>query len=188
LTITPGGGVLKGITTQGVEVLTMDFSLIDYLDEDACYTKLVELLLPEGLACPRCGERQHLGIHRCHRAPVVDFQCGSCGRVFNAFTATSLHGTHRRPSQLLLILRGVAQGTPTAQLARELGCDRKELLILRHRLQDRARIGLDRNPLDDDVVEADEMYQNAGEKRDPARRPRRPAAPACQQPEGPWHL
>jgi transposase-like protein len=166
----------------------MDFPLIDYLDEDACYTKLVELLHPEGLACPRCGERHHLGIHRCHRAPVVDFQCGGCGRVFNAFTATSLHGTHRRPSQLLLILRGVAQGTPTAQLARELGCDRKELLILRHRLQDRARIGLDRNPLDDDVVEADEMDQNAGEKRDPARRPRRPAAPACQQPEGPWHL
>ena len=166
----------------------MDFSLIDYLDEDACYTKLVELLHPGGLACPRCGERQSLGIHRCHRAPVVDLQCGTCGRVFNAFTGTSLRGTHRRPSQLLLILRGIAQGTPTAQLARELGCDRKELLILRHRLQDRARIGLDRNPLDDEVVEADEMYQNAGEKRHSARRSRRPAAAARQQPQGPWHL
>src|SRR3954447_12876229 len=176
------------MTTPGAEVLTMDFSLIDYLDEDACYTKLVELLHPEGLACPRCGERRHLGVHRCHRAPVVDYQCGGCGRVFNAFTGTSLHGTHRRPSQLLLILRGVAQGTPTARLARELGCDRKELLTLRHRLQDRARVGLDRNPLDDDVVEAAEMYQNAGGKRRPARRPGRPAAPACQQPAGPWHL
>ena len=92
----------------------MDFSLIDYLDEGACYTKLVELLHPDGLACPRCGGRQRLGIHRCHRAPVIDFQCGGCGRVFNAFTGTSLQGTHRRPSQLLMILRGVAQGTPTA--------------------------------------------------------------------------
>jgi transposase-like protein len=158
----------------------MDFSLIDYLDEDACYTKLVELLHPGGLACPRCGDRQRLGSHRCHRAPVVDYQCGGCGRVFNAFTGTSLHGTHRRPSQLVMILRGVAQGTPTAQLARELGCDRKELLILRHRLQERARVGLDRNPLGDGVVEADEMYQNAGEKRRPARRPRRPAAASRQ--------
>jgi transposase-like protein len=166
----------------------MDFPLIDYLDEDACYTKLVELLHPDGLECPRCGEREHLGTHRCHRTPVVDLQCGRCGRVFNAFTGTSLQGTHRRPSQLLLILRGVAQGTPTAQMARELGCDRKELLILRHRLQERARIGLDRNPLDDTVVEADEMYQNAGEKRDGARRPRRPAAAACQQPEGSRHV
>jgi transposase-like protein len=171
-----------------MEVLTMDFSLIDYLDEDACYTKLVDLFHPEGLACPRCAERQRLGIHRCHRAPVVDWQCGACGRVFNAFTGTSLQGTHRRPSQLLMIVRGIAQGTPTAQMARELGCDRKELLTLRHRLQGRARIGLDRNPLDDEVVEADEMYQNAGEKRRPARRPRRPAAAACQQPQGPWHL
>ena len=127
----------------------MDFSLIDSLDEDACCTKLVELLHADGLACPRCGERQRLGIHRRHRAPVVDLQCGTCRRVFNAFTGTSLRGTHRRPAQLLLILRGIAQGTPTAQMARELGCDRKELLALRHRLQERARIGLDRNPLED---------------------------------------
>jgi transposase-like protein len=180
LTIAPSGGVLNGNPTCGAEVLTMDFSLRDYLDEDVCYTKLVELLHPHGLACPRCGERQHLGIHRCHRAPLVDFQCGGCGRVFNAFTGTSLQGTHRRPSQLLMILRGVAQGTPTAQMARELGCDRMELLALRHRLQECARLHLDRNPLDDAVVEADEMYQNAGEKRDSARRPRRSAAPACQ--------
>jgi hypothetical protein len=40
----------------------------------------------------------------------------------------------------------------------------KWLLALRHRLQERARIGMDRNPLGDEVVEADEMYQNAGEK------------------------
>ena len=117
----------------------MDFSLIDYLDEDACYTKLVELLHPDGLACPRCGERQRLGIHRRHRDPVLDYQCGACGRVFNAWTGTALQGTHRRPSQLLLILRGIAQGTPTAQMARELGCDRKQLLALRHRLQEHAR-------------------------------------------------
>ena len=69
LTTAPCGGVLKGDTTGCMEVLTMDFSLIGYLDEDACYTKLVELLHPDGLACPRCGERQRLGIHRCHRAP-----------------------------------------------------------------------------------------------------------------------
>src|SRR4029434_1422220 len=98
----------------------MDFALLDYLDEDACCTKLVELLHPDGLACPRCGERQRLGIHRGHRAPLGDFEFGSCSRVFNAFTGTFLQGTRRRPSQLLMILRGVAQGTPMAQMAREL--------------------------------------------------------------------
>lgn len=39
------------------------------------------------------------------------------------------------------------------------------ILDLRHRLQEHARRWLDQNPLDDAVVETDEMYQNAGEER-----------------------
>jgi transposase len=80
---------------------------------------------------------------------------------------------------LVLILRGFAQGVPTAQLARELECDRSELLKLRHRLQDAAFRGRDRAPLGDAVAEADEAYQNAGEKGvphdDPEDPPRRRA-------------
>ncbi len=162
----------------------MDFPLIDFIDEDACYRKLVELLHPAGLSCPRCGQQDRLGVHSRRREPVLDSQCGHCGRVFNAWTGTILQGTHRRPGQLLLILHGVATGEPTARMARELGCDRKHLLELRHRLQEHARLGLDRNPLDDAVAEADEMYQNAGEKRRPAPRPGRPAAAAGQPPTG----
>jgi transposase-like protein len=146
----------------------MDFPLVEFLDEDACYAKLLDLLHPGGLACPRCGAGDRLGVHRRHRAPVLDSQCGHCGRVFNAWTGTIRHRMQRRPSPVLLILRGIAQGTSPAQLARELGCDRMKLLALRHRLQEHARLGRDRNPLGDAHVEADEMYQNAGEKRDRA--------------------
>ena len=39
--------MLNEDSTCGTEVLTMDFSLLDNLDEDACYTRLVELLHPE---------------------------------------------------------------------------------------------------------------------------------------------
>jgi hypothetical protein len=60
-----------------------------------------------------------------------------------------------------MILRGLAQGTPTAPMARELGCDRRPLLALRHRLPEHARMGLDRNPLGDAVVEADERSQTS---------------------------
>ena len=64
-------------------------------------------------------------------------------------------------------------------MARELRCDRKHLLQLRHRLQGNALLRLDRNPLGDAVVEADEAYVNAGEKGiphpDPADPPRRRA-------------
>jgi transposase-like protein len=156
----------------------MDFPLIDLMDEHACYERLLSLLHPDGLACPRCGAADRLGVHRRHRDPVIDYQCGHCGRVFNAFTGTPLQGIRRPPAQLLLILRGIADAAPTAQMARELGCDRKHLLQLRHRLQGNALLGLDRNPLGDAVVEADEAYVNAGEKRDPASRPGRPAAAA----------
>ena len=69
----------------------------------------------------------------------------------------------------------------TAQLARELGCDRMKLLELRHKLQAHATAGLDPATLPDPVVEADECYVNAGEKRHPASRPGGPAAAAGQQ-------
>jgi hypothetical protein len=119
---------------------------------------------------------------------LLEYQCSDCGRVFNAWTGTTLQGTHRSPREILLILHGVATGEPTARLARELNCDRKHLLDLRHRLQEHARRWLDRNPLDDAAFEADEMDQDAGEKRDSARRPGRFAASACQPPPGPRHV
>ena len=142
----------------------MDFPIADLMDQDACYHKLLGWLRPDGLACPNCKTDDHLRVHRRHRAPALDYRCTACGRVFNAFTGTAPAGTHRRPAEIVLILRGFAQGVPTAQLARELGCDRKHLLELRHLMQDDAARWLDRNPLGDEVVEGDEMYQNAGEK------------------------
>jgi transposase-like protein len=155
----------------------MDFPLTGLMDEDACYTRLLEALHPDGLACPRCGG-DRLGVHRRHRAPVIDYRCRDCRRVFNAFTGTALHKTSRRPSALVLILRGIAQGASTARLARELGCDRMELLKLRHGLQGYATAGLDPDSLPEAVVEADECYVNAGEKRGAPPRPGGPAPAA----------
>jgi transposase-like protein len=147
----------------------MDFPLTGLMDQDACYARLVEALHPDGLACPRCGG-DRLGVHRRHREPVIDYRCRGCRRVFNAYTGTALQKTSRSPAALVLILRGVAQGVSTARLARELGCDRMKLLQLRHKLQEQAAAGLDPAPLPDAVVEADECYVNAGEKRHPASR------------------
>jgi transposase len=157
----------------------MDFPIDDLLDEDAGYERLLSWVHPEGLTCPGCHHDDRLHVHRRDREPVLDYRCGHCGRVFNAFTGTALQGTHYRPSTLVLILRGIAQGVPTAQWARELNCDRGHLLALRHRMQDHAFRFRDHLPLDDPVVEADELYQNAGEKGvphlDPEDPPRRRA-------------
>jgi len=144
----------------------MDFPLAGLMDEQSCYDDLVRLLHPGGLACPRCGAVDELGVHRRHRAPVLDYQCGGCGRVFNAYTDTPLAKTRRRPSEWILLLRGICQGTSTAQLAREMGRQYARLLEVRHRMQQFVqRAGPPRAVLPDPVVEADEMYQNAGEKR-----------------------
>ena len=164
----------------------MDFPLLDLLDEGACYDFLLDALHPAGLRCPSCGSRRY-APHRAHREPVLDYRCG-CGRVFNAWTGTAFQGTQRTPAALVVIVRGMAQGTPTARLARELGCSRPHLLELRHRLQHRAWVWLPRPPLPDAEAEADEMFQNAGGKRPTAPRPRRPAAAAGQPGEGPRHL
>jgi hypothetical protein len=145
----------------------VDFPLLDLLDEQACYDYLVAALYPDGLRCPACG-RDDFTIHRAHRAPVYDYRC-PCGRVFNAWTGTALQGTQRRPAAIVLIARGIAQGVPTARLARELGCSRRHLLDLRHALQHAAFVHNAWPRLPDAETEADEMFQNAGEKR--------PAAP-----------
>lgn len=158
----------------------MDFPITEYMDEDACYAKLLAVLHTDGLACPRCHDSDQLKVHRRHRVPILDYRCQACGRVFNAFTGTAFHKTHRRPSEILLILRGLAQGTSTARMARELGRHRPHLLRLRHRLQESAMEAAASSPLAaGPAVEADEMDQNAGEKGiphpDPDDPPRRRA-------------
>jgi len=149
--------------------MSQKFSLYGLMDEDAFYDRLVGALHLYGLVCPRCGSSR-LGVHRKDRAPVLGDRCRDCRRVFNAFTGTALRKTNRRPSTMVLILRGIAQGVSTARLARELDCDRMKLLELRHKLQDHALAGLDPAPLVDPVDEADECYVNVGQKRRPALR------------------
>jgi transposase-like protein len=167
----------------------MDFPIADLLDERACYERLLGVLHPRGLGCPRCQDRARLGVHRRRRDPVLDYRCGACGCVFNAFTGSALRGTSRSCRHLLLALRGVCQGVPTAQLARELGCDRGRLLGLRRRLQGfAAQAAAEQLPLTDAHAEADELYQNAGEKRHRTPRPRRPAPAAGQQAARARHL
>jgi hypothetical protein len=157
----------------------MDFPLDDLIDEHACYERRVALLHPGGRACPDRKAADRLGTHRRHRAPVIDYRCGHRGRAFNAFATAPTRGTRRPPSPPLLTFRGIARSGPTARMARELGCDREHLPEMRHRLQERARIAADRDPLGDPEVEADECYVNAGEKGiphpDPDDPPRRRA-------------
>ena len=112
------------------------FPIQSLMDEQACCDYLLSVLHPQGLHCPE----GHLlpagqGAHDRHRAPIVDYRCQACGAVFNLFTNTIWSKTRYRCATIVLLLRGVAQGVPTAHLARELRIDRAHLLEHRHEIQ-----------------------------------------------------
>jgi hypothetical protein len=103
----------------------MAFPITDLLDEQACYEFLVSVLHPQGLRCPT-GHRIAAGQapHMSDRAPVVDYRCRRCGKVFNVFTTTLWKGAHYSCRQVVLLVRGFAQGVPSLHLAKEWLCCR----------------------------------------------------------------
>jgi transposase-like protein len=112
------------------------FPIGDLLDERACHDFLLQVLHPHGLACPQGHPLPPTQApHDRHRAPILDYRCRVCGAVFNLFTATIWSKSHYPCATIVLILRGIAQGTPTSHLAQELGIDRGHLLERRHAIQ-----------------------------------------------------
>jgi len=113
--------------------------ITELLDEQVCYEFLVSVLHPKGLQCP-AGHRVAAGQAppMSDRAPVVDYRCRRCGKVFKVFTHTLWKGTHYSCRQVVLLVRGFAQGVPTLPLARELKLDYETVLTRRHGWQEQA--------------------------------------------------
>jgi transposase-like protein len=164
----------------------IDFPLDGLLDEQACLNWLEQNLHPDGLHCPRCGQTER---RRARRGGVIpSFRCKGCDRYYTALSGTLFQKTRQSPSTLVLLLRGIAKGETTARLARELAISRKQTHTLRHRVQNNLYETLPTDVLEELVFEADELYQNAGEKRAAPPGRGRPAAPPGQQAEGARHL
>jgi len=117
----------------------MEFPLTELMDEQACYEFLLGILHPKGLHCP-AGHKVARGQAppMSDRAPLVDYRCRRCGKVFNLLPGTLWRGTHYACRQIVLILRGFAQGVPTLHLAKEWKVDYETLLTRRHRWQEQA--------------------------------------------------
>jgi transposase-like protein len=152
----------------------IDFPIDDLLDDDACLRWLERHLHPEGLRCPRCRSPERRPAQRAAAFPA--YRCQECDRFYTVLTGSVFAKTHQTPAKLVLILRGIAKGESTARLARELGLCRRQMHTIRQRVQGNLYQSLPTTPLPDPVVEADELYQNAGEKRAETRRSRRSAA------------
>lgn len=137
---------------------------IDHLlDEDKSYQHLLDLLHDGALCCPQCSSIDKR-VHSYQRSPVLTYQCKSCNKFYNIFSNTVFQGTHYVCSVIVMIIRGVSQGVSTSQLSQELDIDYSNLLKLRHQMQENAYENLPTDPIEDEVTESDEMFQNAGEK------------------------
>lgn len=112
------------------------FPIDELMDEPACYGFLLKVLHPRGLHCPK-GHRlpKDQAPQDRHRAPIFDYRCRRCGTVYNLFTHTLWSKSRYSCKTIVLILRGIAQGTPTQHLAEELDLDRSHLLKRRHAIQ-----------------------------------------------------
>lgn len=114
----------------------MIFPLKDLLSEQECYGYLLRVLHPNGLMCPlghAVDDSQR--PHTTDRAPIVEYKCRQCGKVFNLFTGTMWSKSHYDCRTITLLIRGFSQGTPSLHLAKELELDYETVLNRRHQWQ-----------------------------------------------------
>ena len=143
----------------------LPFPIENLMDEQKCYDFLKEVLHPSGLRCPEGHPLPpEQAPHDRTRAPIMNYRCRDCRRVFNIFSQTVLSTISFSSCEIVLMLRGIVQGDPTTQIAQELDRDYGNLLKWRHRLQEQGLVNRLATELADEAVEVDEVYQNSGHK------------------------
>jgi transposase-like protein len=155
----------------------IDFPITELLDDAECLAWLERYLHPHGFVCPHGGSPDRRLFRRQH---FPAYRCRACDGYYTLVSGTVFEKTRQRPATVVLLLRGVTKGEPTARLARELKVDRKHLGAIRQRLQNNLYDTLPTDVLDGTAFEADELYQNAGEKKYAPSRSHRPTPPACK--------
>ncbi len=145
----------------------MDFPILEITDDALAEQWLWKYIHPNGVRCPACGAGAHQArpFGQTRRSHVRQHRCRQCDKVYTVYSGTIFAHKQLRPTQVILLLRGICKGESTASLTRELELAYDTLHPLRQRIQNNAiRLQPD-TPLPDAVTETDEMFQNAGEKR-----------------------
>ncbi len=111
----------------------IDFPIHDLLDEEACLKWLEQHLHPQGITCPRCGAGKRRLAQQHGAWPA--WRCKACDGYYTLLSGTVFAKTKQPPSKVVLLLRGIAKGEPTARLARELKIGRARIHQLRQHVQ-----------------------------------------------------
>ena len=145
----------------------MDFPITNLMSEKASEEWILEHFHPDGLRCPHCGAAwaEASKFRRTRKSQLVVYRCKRCQGIYNLYSGTIFEGRQLRPAQVVLLVRGVLKGESATSLARGLGMSRTTITELRHLIQQNAAHLQSAVALNDNVVEADELFHNAGEKR-----------------------
>lgn len=99
-----------------------DFPIAELLDDRMCLIWLEHHLHPAGLTCSHCGSPTRRVCRAQRQFPA--YRCRHGDGYDTLLSGTVCEKTRQRPATLVLLLRGLAKGEPTARLARELGMRR----------------------------------------------------------------
>lgn len=156
----------------------IDFPITELLDVSICQIWLERHLHPDGFVCPHCGSANRRLFRQ--QKHFSAYRCRDCAGYYTLLTGTAFEKTRQSPATLVLLLRGITKGESTARLARELGMSRKQLHTLRQRVQTNLNETAPTDLMEGTTFEADELYQNAGEKKYAPSRSRR-SAPSARE-------
>lgn len=145
----------------------MDFPLLEITDDTLAEQWLHKYFHPNGLHCPRCQAHvaQARPFRQTRRSHVTNYRCRQCDKGYTVYTGTVFANKHLRPTQVILLLRGICKGESTNSLARELELAYDTVHHLRQQIQAKAMRLQPETVVPDAVTETDELFQNAGEKR-----------------------
>ena len=145
----------------------MEFPITDLLSPEESEAWILKHFHPEGLKCPWCQapvERANV-FRMTKKSQLQVYRCRDCQSIYNLYTKTVFQQHHLRPQQVVLLMRGVLKGESSNVLAAELSLNYNTVLNLRHEIQEHAEHLQPNIPLPDFEAESDELFQNAGEKR-----------------------
>lgn len=164
----------------------MDFPIVELLDDELSSQWLLKYFHPDGLKCPHCGGGldQARQFRQTQTSHLTVYRCRQCQGIYNLYSQTVFEGRYFRPAQVVLLLRGVIKGDPSAEIAREIGVSRPTVLAIRREIQAKAEDQQPQRPLTDHWTETDEMFQNAGEKGDYHAAPDDPPRPRANKQPG----
>ena len=109
----------------------MDFPISDLMSEKLSTEWILEHFHPNSVVCVHCGApwSKASEFRRTRKSELIVYRCRDCGGIYNLYSGTIFAARQLRPSQVVLLMRGVLKGESAMTLARELGMSRTTVTV-----------------------------------------------------------